>query len=73
MADVAANQGTSGHMPLEPSKEWKQWSMTCGSAYGQCFNDHALKNRPCDPLKRKKRAKLQPGFLVDSPYYPCAQ
>eukprot|EP00971_Amphidinium_carterae_P086228 1706021-Amphidinium_carterae.2 len=30
-----------------------------------CFSHHALKSRPCVPLKRKKRAKLTPGFQVD--------
>eukprot|EP00971_Amphidinium_carterae_P116847 2314157-Amphidinium_carterae.1 len=25
LADVAANRGTSEHVPFEPSEEWKQW------------------------------------------------
>eukprot|EP00971_Amphidinium_carterae_P035834 705054-Amphidinium_carterae.1 len=29
MADVAANKGTSEHVPREPSSEWKQWSTVC--------------------------------------------
>eukprot|EP00971_Amphidinium_carterae_P161667 3204917-Amphidinium_carterae.1 len=29
MADAAANRGTSEHVPLEPSEEWKQWSTVC--------------------------------------------
>eukprot|EP00971_Amphidinium_carterae_P053745 1058435-Amphidinium_carterae.2 len=29
MADAAANKGTSEHVPLEPSDEWKQWSTVC--------------------------------------------
>eukprot|EP00971_Amphidinium_carterae_P148385 2941797-Amphidinium_carterae.1 len=84
MADVAANKGTNGQVPLEPSEEWKQWSTVCQavrnfwrlvtpalvgpelrvrpSVSRKRLNCHALKNKPCEPLKRKKRAKLQPGF-----------
>eukprot|EP00971_Amphidinium_carterae_P212255 4212451-Amphidinium_carterae.1 len=29
LADVAANQGTSEHVPLEPSEKWKQCSIVC--------------------------------------------
>eukprot|EP00971_Amphidinium_carterae_P223403 4432608-Amphidinium_carterae.1 len=33
MADVAANKGTSEHVPFAPPEKWKQWSTVCQAVH----------------------------------------
>eukprot|EP00971_Amphidinium_carterae_P028195 555248-Amphidinium_carterae.1 len=64
-ADVAANRGTSEHVPFEPSEEWKHWSAVCQAVRNiWLLVGPKLRNRPEQwPRIRLPAPELEPEVV----------